>query len=309
MSDSHLLQLILGGALAVDLILGEYPDYVHPVLYMGNYIKYLWDKRPSAKGRQLFIWGAFLVLSGIAVFTLLPYFLLSVLPGFTGALLAVFLLKPAFALKALIKAALEVKKALEEEKIDEARELTSRHLVSRNTEDLPEEEVCGAVIESVAENLTDGFISPFFFFSLGGVPAAWGYRFVNTCDSLLGYRKDDYEQGGKFAARLDDVLNWIPARLAGFLLVLSSLIMGEDWKCSWKTMMESNNKTSSPNAGWTMAAMAGALGVKLEKRGEYSLDGGENPLTFHFIGRALKLIVTAAVIFFILTIAVLEVII
>lgn len=295
MSDSQLMQLLLAAAVTLDLIAGEYPNSVHPVLWMGNFISYLWEKRYSSSTKTLLGWGIFLTLSGIFIFSLLSYFLGNLFSGFIRLIITVLLLKPTFAMKALLKASNEVKEALIQGDLEEARRLTAYHLVSRDTSQLTEEEICGAVIESVAENITDGFISPIFYYALGGLPAAWTYRFVNTCDSMIGYRKEDYEWGGKFAALLDDVLNWIPARMGAVCIVLATMFWDKNWRNSWKTMRSQNKKTSSPNAGWTMSAMAGALGVTLEKNEEYSLVGGEGKLESHLIESANKIALTAMI--------------
>jgi len=307
MTSSHTAQFVVFSAFVLDLVLGEYPDRFHPVLYMGHYIKFLWEKRPGKEKRTLFVWGVFLVLSGLFLFWFGSRLALSFFSGFWAILLSVLLLKPAFALKALVKAGGQVKKALESGDLEEARRLTSYHLVSRRTGELSEEEICGAVIESVSENLTDSFISPLFYFALAGVPGALAYRFLNTCDSLIGYRKDEYEFGGKFAARLDDLANWIPARLAGLLLVAAAIICGTEGKRAWQTMMREKARTSSPNAGWTMSAMAGALGITLEKRGEYSLAGGRKKADSQLIERAITITVTAAGMYMIFLLALLEV--
>ncbi|MBB6479073.1 cobalamin biosynthesis protein [Spirochaeta isovalerica] len=307
MTASHTAQLIVFSAFVLDLVFGEYPDRFHPVLYMGHYIKFLWSRRPGREKRTLLLWGVFLVLSGGFIFWCGPYFLHTFIKGMAGVLVSILLLKPVFALKALVKAAGQIKKALEEGDLEDARRLTSYHLVSRDTENLSEEEVCGAVIESVSENLTDSFVSPLFYFAFAGIPGAWAYRFVNTCDSLIGYRTAEYESGGKFAARFDDILNWIPARLAGLLIVAAAAVNGEKGKNAWKTMRQSHGETSSPNAGWTMSAMAGSLGISLEKREEYTLVGGEEKADFQFIGRATRIIVTAAGMYMIFLLALLEV--
>ncbi|MBN2656498.1 MAG: cobalamin biosynthesis protein CobD [Spirochaetales bacterium] len=307
MTISHTAQLIVVSAFVLDLVLGEYPDPLHPVVYMGRYINYLWSRRPGKDKRSLFLWGAVLVLSGGFLFWGGPHYFLMIFSGWTGALISVLLLKPAFALKALVRAALQVRKALESGDLEEARRLTSYHLVSRDTGDLTEEEICGAVIESVSENLTDSFVSPLFYYGLAGVPGAWAYRFVNTCDSLLGYRMGDFESGGKLAARLDDLLNWIPARLAGLLLTAAAAITGADGANAWQAMMSNHGGTSSPNAGWTMSAMAGALGITLEKRDEYVLNGGTGKAGYQLIDRAITITVTAAAMYIILLLAFLEV--
>ena len=129
-------------------------------------------------------------------------------------------------------------------------------------------------MESVAESTCDSLVAPLFYFLLLGVPGAIGYRVVNTLDSMIGYH-GKYEYLGKFAARLDDVLNFIPARLTALLLVLAAFVMKRNGRKAWQTALREHAKTESPNAGWPMAAMAGALDVRLEKVGHYQL-GKEN---------------------------------
>ena len=136
------------------------------------------------------------------------------------------------------------------------------------------EEISGCVIESAAENLTDSVVSPLYWFLLAGLPGAWFCRTVNTCDAMIGYRKDDYEWGGKAAARLDDVVHWLPARLTAFYLCLAAgLYRRTSGRAAWAALKEDRMKTASPNAGWPMSAAAGALGIRLEKRGHYLLNG------------------------------------
>jgi adenosylcobinamide-phosphate synthase len=162
------------------------------------------------------------------------------------------------------------------------------HLVSRDTSQSSSSLVVAATVESLAENITDGLTSPLLFFALGGLPGAWAYRFCNTCDSMLGYRDPEREYLGKFTARLDDVLNWLPARLTGALIVFAAALSGEDARNAWCTMPTEHRRTASPNAGWTMSAMAGALGVTLEKVGHYRLEGGNGPLDADTIERCFR---------------------
>jgi adenosylcobinamide-phosphate synthase len=147
-------------------------------------------------------------------------------------------------------------------------------LVSRDTSQLDESKVSAAAIESVAENASDGIIASLFFFALGGLPAAFAYRFINTADSMLGYHDEEREWLGKIPARLDDLLNFIPARLAGLFIVLSAPFCGASLTQAWKIMWRDSSQTASPNAGIPMSAMAGALGVELEKIGHYALGKG-----------------------------------
>jgi adenosylcobinamide-phosphate synthase len=219
--------------------------------------------------------GALIILTGGLLFSLPVYGLLELsagLPVWARWLLTALLLKPAFALRSLITAGVQVLRALQAGDLPAARRLVALHLVSRDTSHLSPGQVASAAVESLAENLTDSFLSPLFYFALGGVPLAWFYRFVNTADAMIGYHTPQYEYLGKFAARLDDVLNWLPARVAAFSIVLSAGLLGLDAGSALRVMRTQHRRTNSPNAGWTMAAISGALGVRLEKIGAYQLN-------------------------------------
>jgi adenosylcobinamide-phosphate synthase len=282
-------------AVALDLALGDPPNRYHPVAWMGSLIACLTRGRqedfPSLRdfGSQFTI-GAAVTVCGALLFSLPLWLLLRWLAAHCwplALLVNAVGLKMAISFRGLAQAAREVQKALALGDLPEARRLVSWHLVSRDTSALGPDQVAAATVESVAENLTDGLAAPIIFFLLGGLPAAWAYRFVNTCDSMLGYHDPVHEYLGKFPARLDDVLNWLPARLTGLLLVLGAAGAGADPSNAWRTMWAQHGRTASPNAGWTMSAMAGALSVTLEKIGHYRLEGGTGPLAPRTIGRAL----------------------
>jgi adenosylcobinamide-phosphate synthase len=147
----------------------------------------------------------------------------------------------------------------------------------------------------VAEGICDSLVAPLFYFVLFGIPGAIGYRVVNTIDSMIGYH-GKYEYLGKFASQLDDILNFIPARLTAFLLVLAARVMKRNGHNAWQTAFREHNQTQSPNAGWPMAAMAGALDVQLEKVGHYKLGEGRAALVPETIDGSVKLFLMAALI-------------
>ena len=288
---------VLFGAAILDLAAGEPPSKVHPVAWMGKFIGEIWKKRPPEGHMAHFLFGAFLVISGTVLFSL-PLLILRLLPVPLHILAAIPLLKVSFSVRGLSRAAGEVLAALEKGDLESARQRLGWHLVSRKTDSLDEGEVVSAVIESLAENVTDSITSPLFYFALAGLPGAWTYRFCNTCDAMIGYRDPEHEYGGKFAARMDDVLNWIPARITGFLMLAGGILAGEDGANGWKTMTCQHGRTESPNAGWTMAAMAGLLGVRLSKRGNYVIDGGANKLSPSAVRRSMKVFrITAIMVF------------
>jgi len=204
-------------------------------------------------------------------------------------LLAALLLKATFAYTGLVKAARQVKAALERGDLPEARRLVSWHLVSRDTAGLSASQVAAATIESVAENTSDGVVAPLLYYALGGLPAALAYRFINTADAMLGYRDPTREWLGKVPARLDDLANLLPARATAGLLTLAAVLVGEEAIGAWQVWRRDAGVTASPNAGQPMSAMAGALGVELEKVGQYRLGVGGRLPTSGDIGRAVRL--------------------
>jgi len=282
--------LILLVALAIELALGEPPRLIHPVVWMGKVASFL--ERGGAGQPRLaqFVYGIGMSLFLIGLFTAVAYLLLFYLKSLSFVVYVIIgavLLKSTFSLKELRGVAIRVKKFLLREKLDETnREL--RSLVSRDTRDLPESLIVSATVESVAENTCDSFVAPLFYFLLFGVPGAIAYRVVNTLDAMVGYH-GKYEYLGKFASKLDDVLNIIPARLTALLLVLASFLSGRGARVAWQVALSEHSKTESPNAGWTMAAIAGALNVQLEKVGHYKLGRADAPLTPETIDAALKL--------------------
>ncbi|MCL0093495.1 adenosylcobinamide-phosphate synthase CbiB, partial [Dehalococcoidia bacterium] len=187
--------------------------------------------------------------------------------------------------------ALKVKQLLVNDQLDEAR-FELRSLVSRDVHGLPRPLVVSATIESVAENTCDSFVAPLFYFLLFGVPGAIAYRVVNTLDAMVGYH-GKYEYLGKFASKLDDVLNFVPARLTALLFIFAAFLCQADTRASWQTTFSDHSKTESPNAGWPMAAVAGALNVQLEKAGQYKLGKANAHLEPETIDATLNLMLKA----------------
>ncbi len=287
--------MILALAVLMDLVLGEPANRWHPVAWIGRALGWARQWGPKGGRTALLGFGGLLALGSALVVAALVGVLAdqSRALGWFGLVLQGWLLKCTFSLRGLVTAAREVRGRLAAEDLEAARESVGHRLVSRPTGDLSAPHVASATVESVAENLTDSVVAPLLFFVLGGLPGAWAYRVVNTADAMWGYREGELEYLGKLAARLDDVLNWIPARLAGLWIILGALITGEAAGEAWRVMVRDHARTASPNAGWTMAAMAGALRVALEKPGVYRLGDGPLPGAGS-IGRAVRVIIGAA---------------
>lgn len=213
--------------------------------------------------------------------------------GWLGLVIEALALKSTLSLRGLAASALGVGRHLEGSDLGAARAALGRDLVSRPTATLDTGQVASATIESVAENLTDAFLAPLLFFVVFGLPGAVAYRTINTADAMIGYRDGALLHFGRVAARLDDALNIVPARLAAVLIVVAAWIAGADGRRALAAMRRDHARTASPNAGWTMSTMAGALAVTLEKRGAYRLGAGAPP-TPTDVQRAVRVLVLAA---------------
>ena len=267
---------VLALALSLDQLLPEPPARVHPVVWMGRMISGLERLAPQRPAAALAFgaisvalvvgaWGAlvWLAMLGLAELGTVAYLL-------GGALL----LRSSFTVRGLIAAGESTRQALASDDIDDAR-TRLQSLVSRDRETLGAPLIAASAIESVAENTTDSYIAPWLAFALLGVPLAVAYRATNTLDSMWG-KRGRYEYLGKSAARVDDLVNLIPARLSAALMLLAGALIGLPARQAGRVMLRDRGSTESPNAGWTMSAMAGLLGRRLEKPDHYDL-GAEFP--------------------------------
>ncbi len=288
--------LVMPLALAVDLIFGEPPTRVHPVVWMGQLLKFAQSKWHAVTPHAQVVEGALWWLLGAVCITgsaSIVAYLVTRLPSWLEVTLLAILLKPLFSLRSLLNAVRAVQYPLIALNLAEARRLLSWHLVSRDTSALSEHEIAGAVIESLFENLSDSVIAPLLCFLIGGLPLVALYRFANTADAMWGYRTPTLEYAGKVAAHADDLLNLIPARITGLCLALASQRLE-----SWRVMLRDGMVTASPNAGIPMAAGAGALGVRLEKRGVYALNAQARVPQADDVTAALTLARSALIVFF-----------
>ena len=271
-------------ALLVDHYWGEPPARWHPVVWMGGYLNRVAphvlpapSQAPEVRDFKAFSLGTLAWLAGAAIVLIVSWALqwaLLQLPWWLAAVLMGLSLKPLLAWAMLRREVQAVEDALGES-LAAGRERL-RWLVSRDTTGLSADEVRESAIETLAENLNDSVVAPIFWFALFGLPGAAVYRFANTADAMWGYKGlrhgQNWEWAGKWAARTDDVLSWLPARLtAGLLVAVAGGL-------SLKALAAEARKTPSPNSGWPMAAMALALGVALRKPGVYTLNpAGRTP--------------------------------
>lgn len=264
--------LFLALAIALDATLGEPPVALHPVVWMGRAIAPLKRLRPRGRAVELSVGALYtlLITSGAATAAWLVLRLSASLPYLAGAI-ELYLLWSCFALRGLCAAGEEMGRALEADDLPRARYALGS-LCSRDPTDLTPSELSGAAIESLAENASDSVVAPLVYYALFGVPGIVFYRAANTLDAMVGYR-GRYEYLGKAAARLDDLLNLVPARLTALLLALSGALLGMPVRRGLAVCLRDHGRTESPNAGWPMALAAGLLGVRLDKRDAYVLGG------------------------------------
>jgi adenosylcobinamide-phosphate synthase len=257
--------IILLLAILLDITLGEPTPFLHPVVWTGRAIGFFQHIAPIRRRK---LYGACLALFLISFIAFSGYFAVELLLSFNrwlGVLFGAFLLKSTFALKSLIQAAGRIAKLLEEGNLDGARQQL-HWLCSRDASKLTQHEIASAAIESCGENFVDAILSPLFYYTIFsfsgfGILAALAFKVASTLDSMIGYRTEPYRDLGFFAAKLDDLLNFPTARISIFLLSLASRAPSR----SIFIALRDGAKTASPNSGYPMAAIAGALQVRLEK--------------------------------------------
>lgn len=291
--------VILPFAVVFDLVVGELPERAHPTVWMGKVAKFLQSKLRTGRRTQDKINGTLLVFLTLTIFVIPVCFLsvgLKLLHWIIYIPVMTFLLKSTFSVRGMEDHVKPIEDELRGKNLEKAKEQTSS-IVSRDTKNLDTNETISAAIESTGEGITDGIVSPLFYFIILGVPGAIGYRVVNTLDSMYGYRDPRNENFGWASAKLDTVLNYIPARISVFFISVSAWITGENWKGSIGCARKEGVKTQSLNAGFPMAAVAGALNVRLEKKNSYVLGiGNPSPSTEH-IEKSLKIMKVSAIIF------------
>jgi adenosylcobinamide-phosphate synthase len=263
-------------ALTIDALLGEPSGRLHPVVWIGSAVSSLVRRAPAGHGASL-AYGAGVTSTVVAVAALggaTVAWSARRLPFPFGLLAEAYVLKTMLSVRELLAAGSRVERHLDDGDLAGARAAVSA-LVSRDASTLDSPLLASAAIESLAENASDSIVAPLLYYAVGGLPAACAYRAANTLDAMIGYR-GPYEYLGKTSAILDDALNLVPARLTALLLVAAGALSGGDVWTGYSTMLRDRTRTSSPNAGWPMSAVAGLLGTRLEKPGHYVL-GQELP--------------------------------
>ena len=296
--------LVVTFAVILDLLLGDPKNKFHPTSWIGILIAKLvpYTKNESPKLEK--IGGTILV---IVVSMLVVTLLVLVNPTIQNItvdpfaiiisiIVGVILLKSTIAIRGMEKHAMAVMDSIENNDLDSARTNLSM-IVKRNTKNLDKNHLLSGTLESVSENTVDGITGPLFYFAFFGIPGAFIYRIINTFDSMIGYKTNLFRNVGWFAANCDKILNYLPSRITSILMVLSAMILGNDWKKSYHILKRDARNTESPNAGYPMAALAGALGTRFEKIDHYFVGEGDIELSKSHLKSAIALMKITCVLF------------
>ena len=296
---------IIGFAILIDLIFGDPKNRYHPTAWIGTFIAKLTTITKNQNSTFEKVGGTIMIITISSVVVLLlsglnfGISLISVdyISLILTVVIGALLLKTTIAIRGMEKHAISVLDSLESNDLDLARNYLSM-IVKRNTTKLDKNHVLSGVLESISENTVDGITGPMFYYAFFGLFGAFVYRIINTADSMVGYKNDIFKNLGWFTAKCDTILNYIPSRLTGLMMVISAAILQNNWRNSYKVMIRDGKKTESPNAGYPMAALAGALETKFEKINHYKLGDGEITLTRDHVLSAIKIMKLTSILFF-----------
>ena len=297
--------VVIGFAILLDLLFGDPKNRFHPTAWIGILIGTITTRMKNENYNLEKLGGIFIVLIPVCIsivvlsgldfsIDLISVESLSILISIISG---VVLFKMTIAIKGMERHALAVLDSIQKNDLTQARTNLSM-IVKRNTKNLDKNHILSGTLESLSENIVDGITGPMFYFAIFGLPGAFVYRIVNTVDSMVGYKTQMFKNLGWFGANCDNVLNYIPSRLTGLTIVLGSMLLGHDWKNCYEIFKRDGKKTDSPNAGYPMAAFAGALGTKFEKLEHYSLGTGEYEITSKKVMDAISLMKVTSLLFF-----------
>ena len=297
--------VVIGFAILLDLLFGDPKNRFHPTAWIGILIGTITTQMKNENSNLEKLGGIFIVLIPVCIsivvlsgldfsIELISVESLSILISIISG---VVLFKMTIAIKGMERHALAVLDSIQKNDLTQARTNLSM-IVKRNTKNLDKNHILSGTLESLSENIVDGITGPMFYFAIFGLPGAFVYRIVNTVDSMVGYKTQMFKNLGWFGANCDNVLNYIPSRLTGLTIVLGSMLLGHDWKNCYEIFKRDGKKTDSPNAGYPMAAFAGALGTKFEKLEHYSLGTGEYEITSKKVKDAISLMKVTSLLFF-----------
>ena len=298
-------------ALSIDFAFGDPRNKFHPTVWVGTLIgklvPFVKNNNPTTEK----IGGLILTISVTSLVALILYFLnvilhyldqfdfnfmLRVVTLIFSVVVTGYLLKTTIAIKGMEKHATLIMQALSHDNLDDARAKLSM-IVKRDTKNLDRQHIISGTLESISENTVDGIIGPLFYFAIFGLPGAFVYRTINTIDSMIGYKTNLFRNLGWFGANSDKILNFLPSRITSLVMILAVMILRENWRHSLEIMRRDGKKTESPNAGYPMATLAGALSVKFEKIDHYVLGDGNLEFTEDHFKSAISIMKLTTILF------------
>ena len=299
--------LIVVLALLIDRFIGEVPNAIHPLRWMGNLLGAI-DRRIRNRGTRITsVLGflsyllVFILFSGIGLLitTVCRYYVSDIVSPEVGEVLwivaSAFIFKISFAIFSFRKHCDPIRKDLDEGRVEDAAAKVQM-IVSRNTKGMDAEHIASSCCETVSENLVDSVYSPVLYFGLFGIPGAVMFRCANLMDAMWGYLNEKYGRLGFFPAKFDDVLGFITSRVSPYFVALAGMILDMGWRASVPAAKAEYTKTPSPNSGWSMTAVAAVLGISMEKRGVYVMGTGPMPTT-EDVRRCCRLVELSSVLF------------
>jgi adenosylcobinamide-phosphate synthase len=298
-------------ALVLDFFFGDPKNRYHPTVWVGRlmekFVPYTRSINPlieKINGMTLLVLVvtivSILILSFSSILKYVESFDLNGIYKILSLSISIIsigiLLKTTIAIKGMENHASKIMNALSKNDLDDARAKLSM-IVKRNTKNLDKQHIISATLESISENIVDGITGPLFYYSIFGLVGAFVYRTVNTADSMIGYKTEIFRNVGWFAANCDKILNFLPSRLTSLVMVLSCIILKKDWRHSIHIMKRDGPKTESPNAGYPMATLAGALGIKFEKMEHYVLGDGNSEISERHFKSAISIMKITSILF------------
>jgi len=298
-------------ALSIDFAFGDPRNKFHPTVWVGTLIGKLVPFVKNNNSTTEKICGLILTISVTSLVASILYFLnvilhyldqfdfnfmLRVVTLIFSIVVTGYLLKTTIAIKGMEKHATLIMQALSHDNLDDARAKLSM-IVKRDTKNLDRQHIISGTLESISENTVDGIIGPLFYFAIFGLPGAFIYRTINTIDSMIGYKTNLFRNLGWFGANSDKILNFLPSRITSLVMILAVMILRENWRHSLEIMRRDGKKTESPNAGYPMATLAGALSVKFEKIDHYVLGDGNLEFTEDHFKSAISIMKLTTILF------------
>lgn len=299
--------LVVVLALAIDRYIGELPNSVHPLRWMGNLLGFIDRHVRDRRSRKAIAAGFLSYLLVFVIFTGVGLLLTSLVRyGFDAAfgepvgtvawiVLTAVLFKMSFAIFSFRKHCDPICADLDAGRVEDAAAKVQM-IVSRNTKGMDAEHISSSCCETVTENLVDSVYSPVLYFGVFGYPGAMMFRCANLMDAMWGYLNEKYSNLGRFPARFDDVLGFLTSRVSPYFIALAGMMLGMDWRASVPAAKAEHGKTPSPNSGWSMTAAAAVLGISMEKKGVYVMGTGPMPTTDD-VRRCCRLIELSAMLF------------